>query len=173
MGGAEREEDQPGPGALWALGPKNGRELKEACACLASMKPLVGSLLLRREGPGAAGSHLLHLLSPGWWPMAPPSMRPPTSFAQLASLQLQPASHGTGPQPARQALVITDSAPARARTPHCLRILAQERAAMEADARGGPREEVSVMGPEGLGSSFWSGWKTHDRKGRDSEWTLG
>lgn len=44
---------------------------------------------------------------------------------------------------------------------------------MEADARGGPREEVAVMGPEGLGRSFWSGWKTCGRKGRDSEWTLG
>lgn len=105
--------------------------------------------------------------------MGPPSMRPPTSFAQVPSLQLQPASHGSGPQPARQALVIPDSAPARARTPHWPRVFAQERAAMEADARGGPREEVAVMGPEGLGRSFWSGWKTCGRKGRDSEWTLG
>ena len=87
----------------------------------------------------------------------------------LASLQLQPHSLGPGPQPACQALVTPDTAPARApaaspaQHPHLGGV------ATGREAGEGPERRWWAVGPQGLDRRSQNGRRTRGRKGTGSE----
>lgn len=134
--------------------------------------PAPGTLLGERGlGLPPATSYLF--LHPGWWPQDHPSMRALEFPAQPASLQLQPPPHGPGPQPAPQALVVPDTAPARAPKASLPQYPCSGGSSHRWRCQWRPLRGGSSDGPGGLDRRFWNGQGTGGRKQTDSERTAG
>lgn len=128
-----------------------------------------GGAVMRRQDPTCSA-----LWAQGPRVEAPACSSPGSpSRLGLASLQLQPHPPGPGPQPARQALVTPDAAPARAPAASPAQHPHLGGAATGGEAGEGPERRRWVVGPQRPDRRSQNGRRTRGRKGTGSERTGG